>query len=48
MSSFADFLQKTHEKGFQQSILGRSKSTTVSEQSYRLILGNVGSETKLT
>ncbi len=47
ISSFADFLQKTHEKGFQQGILGRSKSTTVGEQSYRLILGNVGSETKL-
>jgi hypothetical protein len=46
--SFGDFVQKVSEKGFQQNILGRSKSTSVNEQSYRLILGNVGSESTLS
>ncbi len=48
INSFCELLQKSHEKGFQQGILGRSKSATISEQSYRLILGNVGSETNLS
>jgi hypothetical protein len=43
INSFGDFLLKANEKGFQQTTLGKAKSTTVSEQSYRLILGNVGS-----
>lgn len=43
IGSFGDFVQKVGEKGFQQNILGRFKSTSVNEQSYRLILGNVGS-----
>lgn len=30
IDGFGDLLAKAHEKGFQQGILGRSKSTTVS------------------
>ncbi len=43
IGSFGDFMQKAGDKGFKQTVLGRSKSTSVNEQSYRLILGNVGS-----
>ena len=48
IGSFGDFVQKVDEKGFKQNVLGRSKSTSVNKQSYRLILGNVGSESKLS